>query len=683
MGFKTGAKSPFTRFLSASLMAGGTPPATVINSYTRAYVASVSSVTSFTEGVPIVFTVTLKAAASGSLTLLIGTTGTAISGTNYSATPTFSNGVTKLNNVLSIPNGVTTFTITYTTTDVGYFAVPKTLYVLVDFIMSTTLFNSSAEVWTQITEATGITIPTDFVGMHHHSAYSAYTNIATAKHRAFRSHDNQVFWYQIEPSVGTYSWTALDALITAYQARASKTFMFCLWGTPKFYVIPTPNQVWQASHVYSVTTTADTYVINSIVGASSKQCRYACVKAGTSASGADPTGAWPIRGAGIRAGAGGNTLTWSAGTVTVDAKTNHGYTTGDWVETTSNATGGSAWYALAQVTVTGLQTYTYPLAVSPSPTSISGLLMTTGIVDGTAVWVARDHESVTIPADASPADPTAVNTFIAALMARYNVGGVRKISILEVWNEPDFSHSGKMFFRGTASQMVDMVWAARLASKAADGATNNIPVIGCGFTYYSGASNNSPTIYTEYLNASGITYSTKTGVQTLVDGVSYHGYNMHWMNGSSLNGIGMNGTGYIRNFRTLFTAAGGDGANVPIWLTECGITQGSGGSPTPWNAWQALSANGRKINVVHELLFYACCNMKGYYIYDYDGNYSGNFDTDTVDNSSGSRGGLDEFDTLFAGKTITSAYFSNGYKLKVTISGVDYIYDALTNGSAQ
>jgi hypothetical protein len=681
MGFKSGAKSPFSRFLSAQLMAGGTLGGG--SGESSIYVQSVTSNSSITSGVILVYTITLKAAASGGLTLLYGTTGSAVAGTNYTSTPTFSNGVTRINNVLTIPDGVTSFTITYTTTDVGYYPTPKTLYVLVDFIKSNTLLNSSAESWTQIPEATGITIPTDFVGMHHHATYASYANIATLPFKAFRSHDygsypNNVFWYSIETAPGTYNWTVLDTLMAAHKARGN-TFMYTLWGTPRFYVIPTPNQVWQASHAYAISTTADTYVLNSLVGASSKSCRYACVKAGTSASGADPTGAWPVRGDGIRAGGGGNTLTWAAGVVTVDAKINHLYTTGDWVETTSNATGGGAWYALAQVTVTGAQTYTYPLAANPGTSPISGLLMTNCMADGTAVWACRDHESLTIPADASPADPTAVNTFIAALMARYNIGGVRQINVLEIWNEPGFDHDGKMFFRGTASQMVDMVWAARLASKAADGATNNIPVIGCGFTYYSQAANNNPTYFTNYLAASGITYSGITGVASLVDGFSQHTYGTHISVGSELNGISMNGTGYIRNFRALFTAAGGDGANIPIYYTECGVTTGPG--TNSYNTFMALSSANKKTTMIHHLLFIACCNIKSYYIYDYDGTYSGNFNTDTVDNSSGVRGAIAEFDTLFSGKTITSAYFSNGFKIKVTILGVDYIYDSLTAGA--
>lgn len=684
MATKSRVKSPLNNFLNAKLMSGGV---LVGGGEVSLFVQSVTSNSSITSGVTLVYTVTLKAAASGSLTLLYGTTGTAVSGTNYSTTPTFSNGVTRLNNVLSIPNGVTSFTITYTTTDVGYYPTPKTLYVLVDFIKSNTLLNSSAEAWTQIPEATGITIPTDFVGMHHHAAYASETNIATLPYKAFRTHDsgaypNSLFWYAIETSPGTYNWTNIDLEVNASFARGD-TFMFCLWGTPKFNIIPTPNQEWQQNHAYSISTTADTFVIDQTVGASSKQCRYKCAKAGTSANTSSPTSSWVNRSNGIRAGAAGNTMTWSAGTVTVDAKINHGFSTGDWVKTYSYVT--SAWTALAQITSTGLQTYTYPLAADPGTSPRTNeLTMETGIVDGTVVWLPADHEAYTIPGDASPADPAKVNSFIAALMARYNTGGVRKISVLEIWNEPGFDHDGTMFFRGTASQMVDMVWAARLASKAADGATNNIPVIGCGFTYAAGAANNNPVYMTAFLNAIGDIYNTKKGVDTLVDGMSYHLYQAHIANGDQLNGVNMNGTGYNRNFRTIFTAAGGSGSTVPLYLSEFGLflKDNASFSLSSLGKFLALSEDDRRIVLLQRLLFFACTGTKQMYLYAYhdavlEYEFCGSLSTDT----NGVRQALVDFNTLFAGKTITSAYFSNGYKLKVTISGVDYIYDSLTAGA--
>jgi Domain of unknown function DUF11 len=79
-------------------------------------VASVSNATAF-EGNNLVHTVTLSAATTLPATypfLLVGNTATA--GTDFTATaPVFSNGVTLAGGVLTVPAGVTTFTITYPT----------------------------------------------------------------------------------------------------------------------------------------------------------------------------------------------------------------------------------------------------------------------------------------------------------------------------------------------------------------------------------------------------------------------------------------------------------------------------------------------------------------------------------------------------------------------------------------
>ncbi|WP_345533642.1 Calx-beta domain-containing protein [Viridibacterium curvum] len=78
-------------------------------------IQSVSS-PSATEGSNLVYTVALTNASSSSITFPFNFgTGTATSGTDYTASPTFSNGVTLAAGVLTIPAGVTSFTITVPT----------------------------------------------------------------------------------------------------------------------------------------------------------------------------------------------------------------------------------------------------------------------------------------------------------------------------------------------------------------------------------------------------------------------------------------------------------------------------------------------------------------------------------------------------------------------------------------
>ena len=78
-------------------------------------VPTVSSITadSQLEGVALVHTVTLSNASSTATTLAYSIGGgTATSGTDYNATPTFSNGVTLSGGVLTVPAGVASFTVT-------------------------------------------------------------------------------------------------------------------------------------------------------------------------------------------------------------------------------------------------------------------------------------------------------------------------------------------------------------------------------------------------------------------------------------------------------------------------------------------------------------------------------------------------------------------------------------------
>ena len=79
---------------------------------------TVNSVTNATatEGTNLVHTVTLSGATSSPTTYAFTLAGnTATAGTDFTNAPTFSNGVTLAAGVLTVPAGVTTFTVTYPT----------------------------------------------------------------------------------------------------------------------------------------------------------------------------------------------------------------------------------------------------------------------------------------------------------------------------------------------------------------------------------------------------------------------------------------------------------------------------------------------------------------------------------------------------------------------------------------
>ena len=86
-----------------------------INDPTAPTVNTVSNAT-VTEGTNLVHTVTLSGATTNPTTYAFTLAGnTATAGTDFTNAPTFSNGVTLAAGVLTVPAGVTSFTVTYPT----------------------------------------------------------------------------------------------------------------------------------------------------------------------------------------------------------------------------------------------------------------------------------------------------------------------------------------------------------------------------------------------------------------------------------------------------------------------------------------------------------------------------------------------------------------------------------------
>ena len=94
---------------------GGVAATGTINDPAAPTVNSVTNATA-TEGTNLVHTVTLSGATTSPTTYAFTLAGnTATAGTDYTNAPTFSNGVTLAAGVLTVPAGVTTFTVTYPT----------------------------------------------------------------------------------------------------------------------------------------------------------------------------------------------------------------------------------------------------------------------------------------------------------------------------------------------------------------------------------------------------------------------------------------------------------------------------------------------------------------------------------------------------------------------------------------
>jgi T1SS-143 domain-containing protein len=104
-------------FVVNATIADGTGIGTIIDDDSAPTVASVSAA-SVTEGGTLVHTITLSNASATATTFpfsLAGTTATA--GSDFSTTPSFSNGVTLSGGVITVPVGVTSFTASYNTVD--------------------------------------------------------------------------------------------------------------------------------------------------------------------------------------------------------------------------------------------------------------------------------------------------------------------------------------------------------------------------------------------------------------------------------------------------------------------------------------------------------------------------------------------------------------------------------------
>ncbi|MDH7444899.1 SdrD B-like domain-containing protein, partial [Aquimarina sp. 2201CG14-23] len=117
---------------------------TGINVCTEPTVDSVSSPT-VTEGTDLVHTVTLSGATVNPTTYPFTLAdGTATAGSDYTNSPTFSNGVTLSGGILTVPTGVTSFTVTYPTSTDALSDSGETTTVTVDGVSGTGTINDPA-----------------------------------------------------------------------------------------------------------------------------------------------------------------------------------------------------------------------------------------------------------------------------------------------------------------------------------------------------------------------------------------------------------------------------------------------------------------------------------------------------------------------------------------------------------
>ncbi len=91
---------------------------------------------------------------------------------------------------------------------------------------------------------------------------------------------------------------------------------------------------------------------------------------------------------------------------------------------------------------------------------------------GTPAWAASStaqRDPYGEPGGATPPrNLDHVAEFIHELMSRYNAGKVRKLTFLELWNEPGFSHEPRDFWGGTAAELASLGRTVALSAKRVD-----------------------------------------------------------------------------------------------------------------------------------------------------------------------------------------------------------------------
>lgn len=221
------------------------------------------------------------------------------------------------------------------------------------------------------------------------------------------------------------------------------------------------------------------------------------------------------------------------------------------------------------------------------------------------------------PYGASPADPSAVSTFITALLTRYNSNGRNFWKYIEPWNEPAYDGTSG-FYKGTAAQMAAIAKAVYQSAKAVDPT-----IIVTTPSDYSAGGYLAP-----FFSASD--GSTGTG-KDWFDVICVHPYYRYWDTDLYLErGRGTNVGVYMRALRSNLTAAGVSSSTI-IWgesgyasspsSSEHLSIQANPNKEFLYALWAKRQALGCIIEGVSAML-----------LYDYDGplSLSGNPVTSTI-----------------------------------------------------
>ena len=202
--------------------------------------------------------------------------------------------------------------------------------------------------------------------------------------------------------------------------------------------------------------------------------------------------------------------------------------------------------------------------------------------------------------------------FITALVARYNTPSQRRISMIEIWNEPNFVDNTKPeeFWLGSSTELAAM---GRVVYRSAKGADRGIRVLSPGFTgnligsYRSGdpdLRHAQDSVVVQYMKASD--GAGGIGVHWC-DAVAFHAYNAN-LTGAP-EGIGHR----IRMLREILEHLK---APAPLYCTEAGFM--------PNTTFARGSETDRVVQLRRLAAQVAALGVSGLYLYAHDDEFVGN-----------------------------------------------------------
>lgn len=285
---------------------------------------------------------------------------------------------------------------------------------------------------------------------------------------------------------------------------------------------------------------------------------------------------------------------------------------------------------------------------------------------GTPTWLAQSGQGAQagpyggLGSGSYPTDLSKLASFCTALMARYNSGGVRKIKVVQLWNEPESSGgfnltaSSAKFWWGSAVQFVDTLATAYSALKAAD------PGVVC-----LSAGTYELSVFQTWATALG-PVTGKYGRECF-DAIALHPYhaspNSTYSTFGTLESLFLGGTKKV--YQTL--TACGINTSIDKYVTEWGIDSSSYAGSAITQEYTARPPEYRALYTARLLVAAALLGFKRFCFFSY-GNLFGNCSGDLADDTSGVVAGLQSAYNGMAGKTIVSAQCSPSGAYLLTFS---------------